>query len=344
MAQKNMSLTKCPMPSLDPNYRNKVFEEVATGYTYEMAIAWLFLHKKEKIFEKLNLINDISNKVVNDSIKTFFKKTDKNLLEDKMLQDGVVRENKTFKENLKIINLAKKYNSEIINCDQSQMRKLLNIGTAKITNEEMDGVKHHLIDFLEPISEYSIKDFQDDARQLIDHMETIPFIVGGSGLYIDAVITDYDLTNQKRDNDLEQQFKDLSNEELYNKLYDLNQDAALKTHPNNRKRVLRYLEIVLEKGSIENKPNEPYYNALIIFLNKDRDILYDNINKRCEIMFNEGWIDEVKNLKELGYNIDLIKEIGYKEISDYLLGLNCNLVIASNLLLGEISAYLIASL
>ena len=219
------------------------------------------------------------------------------------------------------INLAKKYNSEIINCDQSQMRKLLNIGTAKITNEEMDGVKHHLIDFLEPISEYSIKDFQDDARQLIDHMETIPFIVGGSGLYIDAVITDYDLTNQKRDNDLEQQFKDLSNEELYNKLYDLNQDAALKTHPNNRKRVLRYLEIVLEKGSIENKPNEPYYNALIIFLNKDRDILYDNINKRCETMFNEGWIDEVKNLKELGYNIDLIKEIGYKEISDFLDGL-----------------------
>ena len=219
------------------------------------------------------------------------------------------------------INLAKKYNSEIINCDQSQMRKLLNIGTAKITNEEMDGVKHHLIDFLEPISEYSIKDFQDDARQLIDHMETIPFIVGGSGLYIDAVITDYDLTNQKRDNDLEQQFKDLSNEELYNKLYDLNQDVALKTHPNNRKRVLRYLEIVLEKGSIENKPNEPYYNALIIFLNKDRDILYDNINKRCEIMFNEDWIYEVKNLKELGYNIDLIKEIGYKEISDFLDGL-----------------------
>lgn len=219
------------------------------------------------------------------------------------------------------INLAKKYNSEIINCDQSQMRKLLNIGTAKITNEEMDGVKHHLIDFLEPISEYSIKDFQDDARDIIDHMETIPFIVGGSGLYIDAVITDYDLTNQKRDNDLEQQFKDLSNEELYNKLYDLNQDAALKTHPNNRKRVLRYLEIVLEKGSIENKPNEPYYNALIIFLNKDRDILYDNINKRCEIMFNEGWIDEVKKLKELGYNINLIKEIGYKEISDYLDGL-----------------------
>ena len=218
------------------------------------------------------------------------------------------------------IKLAKKYNSEIINCDQSQMRKLLNIGTAKITKEEMDGVKHHLIDFLETISEYSIKDFQDDARDIIDNMETIPFIVGGSGLYVDAVITDYDLTNEKRDSNLEEQYKDLSNEELYNKLYELNQEAALKTHPNNRKRVLRYLEIVLEKGELVNKPNTPHYDALIIFLNKDREDLYNNINKRCEIMFDEGWIDEVKSLKDLGYNINLIKEIGYKEISDYLDG------------------------
>lgn len=219
------------------------------------------------------------------------------------------------------IKLAKKYNSEIINCDQSQMRKLLNIGTAKITKEEMDGVKHHLIDFLEPISEYSIKDFQDDARQLIDNMETIPFIVGGSGLYVDAVITDYDLTNEKRDSNLEEQFKSLSNEELYNKLYDLNQEAALKTHPNNRKRVLRYLEIVLEKGKLVNKPNISHYDALIIFLNKDRDILYENINKRCEIMFNDGWVEEVKQLKQMGYDINQIKEIGYKEINNYLEGL-----------------------
>lgn len=219
------------------------------------------------------------------------------------------------------IKLAKKYNSEIINCDQSQMRKLLNIGTAKITKEEMDGVKHHLIDFLEPISEYSIKDFQDDARQLIDNMETIPFIVGGSGLYVDAVITDYDLTNEKRDSNLEEQFKSLSNEELYNKLYDLNQEAALKTHPNNRKRVLRYLEIVLEKGELVNKPNTPHYDALIIFLNRDREDLYNNINKRCEIMFNDGWVDEVKQLKQIGYDINQIKEIGYKEINNYLEGL-----------------------
>ncbi len=216
------------------------------------------------------------------------------------------------------IQLAKRFNSEIINCDQSQMRKLLNIGTAKITKEEMDGVPHHLIDFLEPISDYSIKDFQDDARNLIDNMNFVPFIVGGSGLYIDAVITDYDLSNQKRDENIEDKYNELTNEELYNKLYNLNQEAALKTHPNNRKRVLRYLEIVSEKGELVSKPNLPYYDSLIIFLNKDREVLYDNINKRCDIMIEEGWIEEVKSLKEMGYDINLIKEIGYKEISDYL--------------------------
>ena len=149
-------------------------------------------------------------------------------------------------------------------------------------------------------------------------MNVVPFIVGGSGLYIDAVITDYDLSNQKRDENIEDKYNELTNEELYNKLYNLNQEAALKTHPNNRKRVLRYLEIVSEKGELVSKPNLPYYDSLIIFLNKDREVLYDNINKRCDIMIEEGWIEEVKSLKEMGYDINLIKEIGYKEISDYL--------------------------
>ncbi len=216
------------------------------------------------------------------------------------------------------INLAKKYNSEIINCDQSQMRKLLNIGTAKITKKEMLGVKHYLIDFLDPICDYSIKDFQDDARNIIDKMNNLPIIVGGSGLYVDALITEYDLSNKQRDNNIEIQFNDLSNKELYDKLYELNSEAALKTHPNNRKRVLRYLEIVMENGSLIKKENVPYYDALIIFLNKDREILYNDINKRCDLMIEEGWIEEVKKLKDLGIDISKIKEIGYQEINDYL--------------------------
>lgn len=216
------------------------------------------------------------------------------------------------------IDIAKQYNLEIINCDQSQMRKQLNIGTAKITKEEMDGVKHHLIDFLDPIAEYSIKDFQDDARSIIDNMESIPLIVGGSGLYVDALITDYDLNSEKRNDELDSRYNKLSNEELYQELYKLNPDAAIKTHPNNRKRVLRYLQIVLEKGTIVSKPNLPYYNALIIFLNKDREILYENINKRCDIMIKDGWIEEVEHLMNQNIDINLIKEIGYSDLKDYL--------------------------
>ena len=216
------------------------------------------------------------------------------------------------------IDVAKKYNLEIINCDQSQMRKDLNIGTAKITKDEMNGVKHHLLDFLDSISDYSIKDFQDDARYIIDNMETIPLIVGGSGLYIDALITDYDLNNEKRDDDLEDQYQTLSNEELYQKLFELNPEAAKKTHPNNRKRVLRYLQIVLEKGTIESKPNLPYYDSLIIFLNKDREILYQNINIRCDQMIQNGWIEEVQNLISNNVDIEKIKEIGYKDLKQYL--------------------------
>lgn len=219
------------------------------------------------------------------------------------------------------IEIAKKYNAEIINCDQSQMHKELNIGTAKISQNEMDGVKHHLIDFLDPICDYSIKDFQDSARNIIDNMECLPIIVGGSGLYLDAVINNYELVVSKRSDETEKLYKDYSNEELYNELSLLNNEVALKTHPNNRKRVLRYLEIVKEKGKLSTNNYIPYYNALIIFLNKDRQELYNNIEYRCDKMIDDGWILEVKYLIDKGYNIDLIKEIGYKDIKKYLYGL-----------------------
>lgn len=216
------------------------------------------------------------------------------------------------------IKIAKHYDCEIINADQSQMRKMLSIGTAKITNEEMENVKHHLIDFLNPTSDYSIKDFQDQGRYIIDNIQKLPLIVGGSGLYVDALITDYDLTVEKRNDNNSDNYNNLSNEQLYEMLYNLNEEAALKTHPNNRKRVLRYLEIVNEKGKLVDKENKSYYDSLVIFLNNDREILYSNINKRCELMFQQGWIDEVKKLKENNININLIKEIGYKDINNYL--------------------------
>lgn len=216
------------------------------------------------------------------------------------------------------IDIAKKYNGVVINADQSQMHKLLNIGTAKITNEEMDGVTHYFIDTLNATSNYSIGDYQKEARDIIDSLNDLPIIVGGSGLYVDALITDYDLDVSKRDTKFEEKHKDYSNEELYEMLEKLNSEAAHKTHPNNRKRVLRYLEVVLEKGSIEKKENTPYYDALIFFINQKREILYENINRRCEQMFSMGWIDEVKSLMEQGIDISLIKEIGYYDIYRYI--------------------------
>ena len=215
------------------------------------------------------------------------------------------------------IKLAKRFGSDIINADQSQMHKFLNIGTAKITEEEMDGVKHHLIDFLEPIETYSIKDFQTEARNIIDNMNSLPFIVGGSGLYVDALVTDYDLTASKRDFN-NNEYVSLTNQELYDLLYSLSPEAALKTHPNNRNRVERYLEIVKEKGSLDVKENRPYYDSLIIFLNMDRNLLYDRINRRCEIMFENGWIEEVESLMSKGIDVFKIKDIGYKEIAMFL--------------------------
>lgn len=216
------------------------------------------------------------------------------------------------------IEIAKNYNGNIINADQSQMHKLLNIGTAKITEEEMDGITHYFIDTLPPTSTYSIGDFQKEARKVIDNMNELPIIVGGSGLYVDALITDYDLDVSKRNTDFEEKYQSYSNEELYDLLKKLNSEAAIKTHPNNRKRVLRYLEVVMEKGTIEKKKNIPYYDALIFFINQDRDLLYTNINKRCEQMFSMGWIDEVKSLMDKGIDISLIKEIGYYDIYRYI--------------------------
>lgn len=216
------------------------------------------------------------------------------------------------------IDIAKKYNGEIINCDQSQMHKMLNLGTAKITEEEKQGIKHYLIDNLLPTENYSISDFQKEARNIIDSMNCLPIIVGGSGLYVDALITDYDLSSPKRDDTFLKQYDNLSNEQLYELLDSYNHEAALKTHPNNRKRVLRYLQLIINEGTIVKRENTPYYNALILFINRDRNELYERINKRCDMMFANGWIEEVLSIMNQGVDINNIKEIGYLDIYKYL--------------------------
>lgn len=214
------------------------------------------------------------------------------------------------------IALAKYYNGEIINADASQMRKHLDIGTAKIKIDEMNGVKHHLIDFLNPLESFSIKDFQDVGRKLIDEID-LPFIVGGSGLYIQSLISDYNLDTSPRKTN---HYDFLNNDELYDLLLKKDYETAQKLHPNNRRRVIRYLEIIAERGKVATNPPIPIYDALIICLSVDRKKLYENINARCELMIANGWIDECISLQKQGIDLQQIKEIGYKDIGLYLDG------------------------
>ena len=206
--------------------------------------------------------------------------------------------------------LARMFNLPLINGDASQMKKRMDIGTANINDEEIKGIDTYLFKFLDPKSDFSIKDYQDLVRPIIDKFDC-SIISGGSGLYIDSALLDYDLDNNARDKDLEY---DLNNEDLYELLKSKDSLLAAKTHPNNRKRVLRYLKIA---GSVKKTPTE-VYDILYITLDESRDTLYEKINSRFDKMIDAGWLNEVKALKEEGIDLSKLKEIGYKELNDYL--------------------------
>lgn len=214
------------------------------------------------------------------------------------------------------IKIAKKYNLDIISGDSVQVFKELNIGSAKITKDEMDGVKHHLIDILEPGDYYSVADFQKNVRELIEKNE-LSFVVGGTGLYVKAALYDYDFSKKKRDFSLEGKYKDLSNEELYDVLKEIDIKACETIHMNNRKRVLRAIELNGNKSKATNK-DVPLYDALIICLTLDRDVLYERINKRVDIMIENGLLEEVKSLYDRNIRPHAI---GYTELINYFDGL-----------------------
>ena len=218
------------------------------------------------------------------------------------------------------ISLAKKYNLDVISGDSVAVYKRLDIGSAKPTKEEMDGVKHHLIDVLDPNCQFDVATFQHMAREIIDNNE-ISLICGGTGLYIQSVLFNYEFKAQKRDDSYSHKFDNLSNEELYELLLkkDPNIDKE-KLHPNNRKRVLRALEVMDELNeSIHSfdKKKEALYDYYIIYLKMDREKLYDRINKRVDIMIKEGLIEEVKSL----YDDKIYPHaIGYQEFIPYFKG------------------------
>lgn len=214
------------------------------------------------------------------------------------------------------IELAKRLDAQIISGDSVAVYKELNIGSAKPTKEEMQGVKHYLIDELEPTEQYDVMTFQHRAREIIDNSSKPIIICGGTGLYIKSVLYNYEFETPKRDDSLEERFKDFSNEELFNYLLKIDPDFdQTRIHMNNRKRVLRAIEIKESSNeSIEhfNKKNEPYYEPYIVYLNiADRDLLYKRINERVDEMFAHGLLYEVFSLYKKGITPNAI---GYKEL------------------------------
>ncbi len=221
------------------------------------------------------------------------------------------------------IEVAKKYNTEIINGDAYQVYKYMDILTAKITSNETEGVRHHLFSIKDPSEEYSVAEYQQDVRSLISDFEKknlIPLIVGGSGLYLDSVIYDYDFSKNGRSENTETKYNELSNFELHQILEKLNSVAAAKIHMNNRKRVLRAIELAQNGTIITEFNNRLVYDPLVIFLNDAREELYATLNDRVDEMVKNGLIEEVEKLKKMNISKTAQKAIGYKEFLPYFNG------------------------
>lgn len=219
------------------------------------------------------------------------------------------------------IEIAKKFNTEIINGDAYQVYRGMDILTAKIKEEEKQNIPHHLFDILDPTEEYSVATYQTNVRNLIGEFtkqNKLPLIVGGSGLYLDSVIYDYNFSSEKRNNETEEFYKNYSNQELHDELKKLDITASKKIHMNNRKRVLRAIELAKSGNIINEFNNKLLYDVKIIYLDDDRDVLYDVINKRVDIMVSEGLIDEVTRLSKMNLSITATGAIGYKELLPYI--------------------------
>ncbi|HNZ50506.1 MAG TPA: tRNA (adenosine(37)-N6)-dimethylallyltransferase MiaA [Bacilli bacterium] len=218
--------------------------------------------------------------------------------------------------------VAKTWNGEIINADASQIRRQLNIGTAKPDLSQTQ-VPHHLFDIIAADANFSIKDYQNCALPKIAEIisrNKLPVIVGGSGLYIASLVGDYPLVVPARDPLFSEQFAKLTNVQLHEQLRIRDENRAQALHPNNRRRVLRALEIIM--NPVETQPiNTKPFDALLICLFCERSLLYKRINARVEDMFNQGWINEVQDLINQGIDVSRLQEIGYADIKAYLDGL-----------------------
>lgn len=225
------------------------------------------------------------------------------------------------------IKLAKLLNGEIISGDSVQVYKHFNIGSAKISKEEMAGVKHYLIDELDIKDDFSVYDFQKKARAYIKQITAshkLPIIVGGTGLYIRAALYDYQFEEIDH---CDYQWDNYDDETLYKMLVDIDPLSAQKIHPNNKRRIIRALDIYHgtsnTKSSLEAKQShQPIYDVMMIGIKPERKLLYQRIEARVEAMFKNGLVDEVEDLLNRGVSFDdkAFKAIGYKEFKEYFEG------------------------
>ncbi|MBO5209268.1 MAG: tRNA (adenosine(37)-N6)-dimethylallyltransferase MiaA [Lachnospiraceae bacterium] len=233
------------------------------------------------------------------------------------------------------ISLAKAINGEIISADSMQVYKYMDIGSAKIMPEEMDGVPHYLVDILEPTDEFHVVKFQTLAKEAMEKIYAkgkIPILVGGTGFYIQSVLYDIDFAQSEEDetfrNELEQFAKENGNEALFERLRAVDPKSCEIIHANNVKRVIRAIEFYEKTGkrisehNDEQRENESPYNFVYFVLNDDRTKIYERIDKRVDKMLADGLVEEVQHLKNMGCTRNLVsmQGLGYKEILEYLDG------------------------
>ena len=233
------------------------------------------------------------------------------------------------------IALAKAVNGEIISADSMQVYRYMDIGTAKITKEEMQGVKHYLVDEIEPSEGFDVARFKSMATNAIQKIREnghIPVVVGGTGFYIQAITKDIDFTQAEQEDGYRQELEQLAaekgNEYLHQMLLDVDPVSAGEIHANNVKRVIRALEFYHQNQSPisahnqEQKEHETPYNLAYFVLNVPRELLYKRIDDRIDEMLKEGLLEEVQKLKDMGYHRGMVsmQGLGYKEILAYLDG------------------------
>ena len=234
------------------------------------------------------------------------------------------------------IELAKRINGEIVSADSMQIYKDMNIGTAKPTKEEMQGIKHYLIDFVSPDKRYSVAQYKKDAKQAINEIlkkGKYPIVVGGTGLYVDSLIYEIEYDDIKLDENYRKELEKIAEEQglekLYNMALKIDPIAMKKISKNDKKRIMRILEIYKATGKtkteqeIESRKRPIEYDYKVFAINWNREELYQRINKRVYIMIKQGLIDEVKNILQK-YNTfpTAMQGLGYKEVVEYLNG-NC---------------------